>query len=166
MEESSVFKVHDVVRDMEIYMRENEENCVFRAGQSLQHFPDIPGLDNCKRISVMGIDIKSLSAKELRCPKLVSLLMAANKGLKEIPEAFFLNLTSLRVLAIDDLSMQSLPSSLWQLTRLEWLYLAFSEIEDISEEIGNLSYLQFLYLNYCKNLKSFSSRIGELKNLK
>jgi Leucine-rich repeat (LRR) protein len=92
--------------------------------------------------------------------------MGENKGLKEIPEAFFLNLTSLRVLAIHRISMRSLPSSLWQLTRLEWLSLAFTEIEDISEEIGNLSYLQFLYVNNCKNLKSLPSRIGELKNLK
>jgi disease resistance protein RPS2 len=107
-----VISVHDVVQDMEIYIGENEENCVLRACQSLQHFPDIPSSDNCRRISVFNNDIKSLSAKELRCPKLVSLLMGENKGLKEIPEAFFLNLTSLRVLAINDISMQSLPSSL------------------------------------------------------
>jgi disease resistance protein RPS2 len=160
-----VITVHDVVHDMAIYIGENEENCVLRAGQSLQHFPDIPASDNCRRISVTGNDIKSLPA-ELRCPNLVSLLMGDNKGLKEIPEAFFLNLTSLRVLDIHRISMRSLPSSLWQLTRLELLGLAFSEVEDISEEIGNLSYLQFLYLNFCTNIKSLPSRIGELKNLK
>ena len=110
-----VITVHDVVHDMAIYIGENEENCVLRAGQSLQHFPDIPASDNCRRISVMGNDIKSLPA-ELRCPNLVSLFMGDNMGLKEIPEAFFLNLTSLRVLAISDISIQSLPSSLWQLT--------------------------------------------------
>jgi hypothetical protein len=161
-----VISVHDVVHDMAIYIGENEENCVLRACQNLQHFPDIPASDNCRRISVLGNDIKSLPAKELKCPKLVSLLMGGNKGLKEIPEAFFLNLTSLRVLDIDGTSMRSLPSSLWQLTRLEWLSLAFSEVEDISEEIGSLSYLQFLYLNSCKNLKSLPNRIEELKNMK
>jgi Leucine-rich repeat (LRR) protein len=135
---------------MAIYIGENEENCVLRAGQSLQHFPDIPASDNCRRISVMGNDIKSLPAKELRCPNLVSLAMGENMGLKEIPEAFFLNLTSLRVLAINGISMQSLRLSLWQLTLLEYLSLGFTEIEDISEEIGNLSYLQFLYLTIVK----------------
>jgi disease resistance protein RPS2 len=55
-----VITVHDVVHDMAIYIGENEENCVLRAGQSLQHFPDIPASDNCRRISVMGNDIKSL----------------------------------------------------------------------------------------------------------
>ena len=98
-----VISVHDVVHDMAIYIGENEENCVLRAGQSLKHFPDIPASDNCRRISVMGNDIKSLPA-ELRCPNLVSLLMGVNEGLKEIPEAFFIN-PSLRVLDIHGISM-------------------------------------------------------------
>ena len=110
-----VITVHDVVHDMAIYIGENEENCVLRASQSLQHFPDIPASDNCRRISVSCNDIKSLPT-ELRCPNLVSLFMGENMGLKEIPEAFFLNLTSLRVLNISDISIQSFPSSLWQLT--------------------------------------------------
>jgi len=150
-----VISVHDVVHDMAIYIGENEENCVLRAGQSLQHFPDIPGSDNCRRISVMGNDIKSLPAKELRGPNLVSLAMGENMGLKEIPEAFFLNLTSLRLLAIHGISVQSLPSSLWQLTRLEWLSLDFSVAEDISEDIFRNFYdssgvclTRFVFLDY------------------
>jgi hypothetical protein len=39
---------HNVVHDMEIYIGENEENCVLRACQSLQNFPDIPASYNCR----------------------------------------------------------------------------------------------------------------------
>ena len=77
--------VHNVINDMAIYIGENEENCVLRAGQSLQHFPNIPASHNCKRISVCANDITLLPAKDLRCPKLVSLSLGRNSYLKEIP---------------------------------------------------------------------------------
>lgn len=164
--EGGGFNVHDVVRDMAIYIGENEENCVMRAGQSLQHFPDIKDPHNCKRISVSGNDFTSLSAAELKCPKLVCLLLERNYQLKDIPQAFFLNFPSLRVLDLFEISMKSLPTSLWQLTQLEWLTLDLSEINEISEDIGNLSHLQFLRLWHCQKLKSLPSQMGELKNLK
>jgi len=164
--EYSFISVHDVVRDMAIYIGENEENCVLRAGQSLQHFPHIPASDNCKRISVWGNYIESLPTMELKCPKLVSLFLGLNRPLKEIPEAFLLNFTSLRVLNLQQLPIKSLPTSLWQLTQLEYLCLSGTYIEDISEEIGNLLNLQFLNLRRCMYLKSLPSQIGELQNLK
>jgi hypothetical protein len=94
------FEFNDVIHYMEIYIGENEENCLLRAGQSLQHFPGIPSSDDCKRISILGNDIKSLPEKELRCPKLVSLNLGVKERLKEILEEFLLNLTSLRVLEL------------------------------------------------------------------
>lgn len=163
---NGVISVHDVVRDMAIYIGENEESCVLRAGQSLQHFPDIKDPHNCKRISVSENNLTSLSATNLRCPKLVSLLLDGSYELKEIPEAFLLNFPSLRVLDLSGVAMKSLPTSLWQLTQLEWLALDLTEIGEICEDIGNLSHLQFLHLYICDNLKSLPSRMGELKNLK
>ena len=46
--EEGFIRVPDVVHDMEIYIGENEENCVLRACQSLQNFPDIPASYNCR----------------------------------------------------------------------------------------------------------------------
>ena len=121
--------LHDVIRDMAIHIGENEENCVLRAGQSLQHFPNIPASNNYKQISVCGNDIRLLPAKDLRCPKLVSLFLSRNSYLKEIPEAFLLNFTSsLRVLDLWHLSIKSLPTSLWKLTQLQCLIFTATEI--------------------------------------
>ena len=78
--------VHNVINDMAIYIGENEENCLLTESQSLQHFPNIPASNNYKQISVCGNDIRSLPAKDLRCPKLVSLFLSRNSYLKEIPE--------------------------------------------------------------------------------
>lgn len=87
--EEGVIRIHGVVQDMAVYIGENEENGVLRAGQSLQQFADIRGSDDCRRISVMRNDIMSLPAKELRCPKLVALSLGVNEGLKEIQKHFY-----------------------------------------------------------------------------
>lgn len=89
--------VHDVLHDLAIRIGE-EENCVFRAGQSLGHFPHIEVPHDCKRISVRHNSIRSESLPELGCPKLVSLAMGENRDMTEIPDGFFLNFTSLKVL--------------------------------------------------------------------
>lgn len=163
-----IFKLrsHDVVRDMAIFIGERYENCLLRAGQTLQHFPEIEIKQDWKRISVYGNDIESLPERELRCSEIVSLILTGNRRLREVPEAFLHNLTSLRVLDLSETQIESLPTTLWQLKQLAFLNLSSTEIEEIPEGIGNLSGLKFLYLNGCWKLKALSSHIGELKILK
>jgi len=48
--ENQYIKVHHVVRQMAIYIGE-EENCLFKASQRLQNFPKIHNEDNKKDIS-------------------------------------------------------------------------------------------------------------------
>ena len=66
--------VHDVLYDMEILIGD-KDNCVFRAGQILIHFPHIEVPHDCKRISVRNNSIRSECLRELGCPKLVSLVL-------------------------------------------------------------------------------------------
>jgi disease resistance protein RPS2 len=165
-----VFGVHDVLRDMAIYIGEKEENCVSRAGRRCPDieavFPTIEARDNCKRLSLFGSHITSLPAKEFKCPNLVSLTLVLNFELKEIPEAFFLNLVSLKVLDLGNTGLQLLPRSLWQLKQLGFLGLNYTQIEDVHPDIGHISNLQFLHLRGCKNLHSLPCEMGDLKNLK
>eukprot|EP00253_Pinus_taeda_P009811 PITA_09811 len=167
---SLTFGVHDVVRDMAIYVGEKEENFVSSAGQHCPDidalFPDIETRHNCRRLSLFGSNITSLPDMELRCPKLVSLFLPLNLELKEIPEAFLLNLVFLRVLCLSNTGLKLLPKSLWQLKQLEYLDLNHIQIEYVDSGIGNLSNLQFLYLNGCKRLKSLPCEMRDLKNLK
>lgn len=113
-----IFKLrcHAVVRDMVIYIGERYENCLLRAGQMLQQFPEAEIKKDCKRISVYDNDIRSLPTRELRCPDLVSLILAKNLRLTELPEAFLRDLTSLRVLDLSFTQIESLPATLWELT--------------------------------------------------
>lgn len=167
--QENLITVHDAVRDMAIYIGETEENCVFRAGQMLQQFPEI--VIDCKRISVLGNGIKSLPTQELRCQKLVTLFLGKLElkeipELNEIPEAFLQGLTSLKVLDLSGTQLKSLPLSLWELRQLEFLNLSWTEIANLHEGIGNLSSLRFLNISHCSKLKSLPSQIGKLGNLK
>lgn len=162
----NVITVHDAVRDMAIYIGEtSKEKCVFRARQMLQQFPLSRGINDCKRISVVGSNIKSLPAWELGCQQLVTLFLGKLE-LKEIPEAFLGGLTSLRVLDLGGTQVKSLPLSLWELRELKFLNLSWTQIENLDERIGNLSSLQFLNLSHCMKLKSLPSQIVKLKNLR
>jgi Leucine-rich repeat (LRR) protein len=92
--------------------------------------------------------------------------LRGNKGLEEIPEAFLVNFTCLKVLDVSRTKIKTLPISLWQLTELEFLDLSYTEIEDLPEGIKNPSRLQFLDLSGCSKLRSLPCHIRELKNLK
>ena len=107
--------VHDVLYDMEIPIGE-KDNCVFRAGQSLIHFPHIEVPHDCKRISVRHNSIRSESL-----PELVSLALGENRDMGKIQHGFLLNFTSLKVLELSGIdALKSLPPSLWQLTQLQY----------------------------------------------
>ena len=138
-----------------------------RAGQSLGHFPHIEVPHDCKRISVRHNSIRSESLPELGCPKLVSLALGDNRDMGKIPDGFFLNFTSLKVLELSWIpALKSLPPSLWQLTQLEFLDLSGTMMESIPVGIGNLFRLQFLSFCNCYLLKSLPCEIGKLEKLK
>jgi disease resistance protein RPS2 len=103
-------KIHDVLRDMAIHIAENEENCVFRTSQKLQKFPAERGIDHCKRIAV-GYNNIPILPTDFTCPKLVTLILAQNESLNEVPNGFLLNLKSLRVLDLSRTKIESLPIS-------------------------------------------------------
>lgn len=91
---------------------------------------------------------------------------AFNESLREVPNGFLVNLTSLRVFDLSGTTIESLPISLWHLRQLEYLGLEETLIKDLHEDICNLSQLQFLYLNSCRQLESLPCKIGQLQNLK
>lgn len=160
--ESLCITVHDVIRDMAVFIGEKEENCSFVAGYS-GHFYEIPR--DCRTV-VFNNNTTFLRSFELGCPNLVTLILRANRGLKQIPEAFLFNLSSLKVLDLSQTQLKSLPVSLWQLTQLEFLNLSDTKIAELPGGIVHLSQLRFLYLAFCEKLKSLTPEIGKLKNLK
>ena len=157
-------KVHHVVRDMAILIGENEENCLFKTTQCLQKFPANEKVEHCKRIAVSFSNITTLP-KNFNCSELLPLTLCRNKSLSEVPRDFFLNLHSLRVLDLSNTKIESLPSSMWDLGQLQFLKMSNTLIKDL-RGVHNLSPLQFLHLDSCRELQELSSEIRGLQDLK
>jgi Leucine-rich repeat (LRR) protein len=159
-------RVHNVLRQLAIYIGQIEEKWFFATGQQLQNFPREDGIRDCKRISVGHNDIQDLPTY-LICSKLVSLVLANNEGIREVPEIFLSTAVSLKILDLSGTLITSLPTSLGQLGQLEFLKLTGCYLlENLPESIGNLSHLRFLNLEYCQSLNCLPNSIGELRNLK
>eukprot|EP00253_Pinus_taeda_P007318 PITA_07318 len=138
----------------------------FRTRQNLQKFPGAEkGINNCKRIA-LGHNNISVLPTDFRCPNLLTLMLQYNQSLREVPDGFLINLTSLRVLDLSGTKIESLPMSLWHLTQLEYLGLDETLIKDLPEDICSLSQLQFLHLYGCRQLESLPCTMGQLENLR
>lgn len=157
--------VHDVIRDMAIYIAEKEEHYLCRSGQQLQDFPNSEIEAECRRISLRRNEIESLPNDFRLCPKLVTLLLSRNTLSCNVPQSFLSNLTSLKVLDLSNTSIESVPTSLTQLELLVYLDLNYTLIKELPEALGQLAQLQYLNLYNCQQLVSLPSSIGKLKQL-
>lgn len=157
-------KIHDVLRDMAIYISEKEENCFFRAGQNMDKFPSEQLETDCKRISVASNNIKNMP-EALPCPNLLSLMLGANPTRGNVPEGFLHSLLSLRILDLSNTNIRSLPKSVGELMQLQYLGLRETCISHVPEEIGNLSRLRFMDLTGCKTLAAVPFNFYQLTSL-
>jgi hypothetical protein len=159
-------KVHDILHDLAIYIGQSEEKWLFASGQQRQNFPSEDEIRDCKRISVGHNDIQDLPT-DLVCSKLLSLVLANNAKIREVPELFLSTAMPLKVLDLSCTSITSLPTSLGQLGQLEFLNLSGClRLKNLPESTGNLSRLRFFNIENCQSLESLPDSIGELRNLK
>lgn len=155
--------MHDVIRDMAIYVGE-KENFLCRAGQQRKDFPHSWKQD-CERISLFSNQIEKLPENFI-CPKLVSFILSENPLIYPVPENFLIKLNALRVLDLSHTQIESMPTSVTQLTLLEFLTLSSTNIKELPPAICSLSRLQFLDLSDCKVLTSLPSEMSKLTSLK
>lgn len=155
---------HDAVREMSIYIAEEGGKCFSSAGLQLRDFPQRQSSD-CKRLSLSRNQINHLP-NDCRCPNLVSLILSENPIIYDDRlESFLTNLKCLRVLDLSDTSIQSVPTSLAELTLLEFLSLKKTLIRNLPKNICNLSRLQFLDLSSCEKLRSLPCTMENLTQL-
>ncbi|KAF7145027.1 hypothetical protein RHSIM_Rhsim04G0236700 [Rhododendron simsii] len=119
-------KMHDVVRDLVLAMTspegDEESTHLVRAGISSEKMPEEAEWKKTTRISFMDHDLCNLPESP-DCPKLLTLLLQGNKNLEVIPETFFDNMPSLRVLDLSHTGIKSLPTSILKLYNLRELVL-------------------------------------------
>ncbi|KAL4613909.1 hypothetical protein ACB092_07G016200 [Castanea dentata] len=180
-------KMHDVVRDVAIWISSSsEDGCksLVRSGIGLsdisaEEFSNSNSLD---RVSFMRNNITRLPDCMIQCSKASTLLLQDNYALDTVPEKFLQGFEALKVLDLGSTSIRSLPHSLLQLrdlrvlllwdcrnleelpslgtlTKLRELDLEGTSITNLPRGIENLSELRILNLAFTKKLKSIQPGI-------
>ncbi|KAF6169741.1 hypothetical protein GIB67_004133 [Kingdonia uniflora] len=162
------FMMHDIVRDAAISIaRENINESIMSAGLGLQKCPKLKEPGKCLRLSLMCNDIREVPADTPACSQLVTLSLASNRSLEEIPDGFFEGMKCLATLDLSGTDIKYLPQSLSSLNNcLRSLYLDYCiELQDISV-IGNLKTLEILSLEGTMGILMLPEEISGLTNLK
>jgi len=166
------FKVHDVMRDLAVYVVKKESGTpptkrlyFYQAGQNLEHVPkECTEIGEALRLSLDTNRLEKLP--ETFCaPKLVSLLLGGNP-IETLPASFLTNFPKLRVLNLMNGQFHSLPEELGDLKNLVCLDLSnCHHLEILPDTVRKLRELKFLLLDDCWRLKYLPSGVVELTSL-
>ncbi|GKV31709.1 hypothetical protein SLEP1_g40380 [Rubroshorea leprosula] len=181
-------KMHDVVRDMAITSIGPEFGYMIKAGMNLVELPNEHGwVKDPKKLSLMENNILKVPLNlSPKCSALSTLILSRNPNLSEIPESFFGEMLSLKVLDLSSTAMETLPNSISKLKNLSTLRLQLCKklkylpslanlrglkkldlheagIEVVPQGMGMLISLEYLDLLFCPNLKEIPT--GILLNL-
>lgn len=178
-------KIHDVVRDVAIWIASSLENrckSLVRSGAGLTDVSEIELVNSLKRVSFMNNSITKLPDREIHCPETLTLLLQGNFPLDRVPEKFLEGFPALRVLNLSGTRIHSLPLSLLQLhdcralllrdcfyledlpplgglTKLQDLDLSATSIRELPRGMENLSNLRRLNLSRTHYLKKIQAGI-------
>ncbi|KAF6169740.1 hypothetical protein GIB67_004132 [Kingdonia uniflora] len=159
--------MHDIVRDAAISIaRENINESIMSAGLGLQKWPKLKEAGKCLRLSLMSNDIREVPADAPECSQLVTLSLASNRSLREIPKGFFKGMKCLATLDLSGTGIKYLPQPLSYLNNcLQSLYLdGCIYLQDISV-VGNLKTLEILGLQRT-GISRLPEELSGLTNLK
>ncbi|KAM5587462.1 disease resistance protein [Rosa sericea] len=175
-------RMHDLVCHVANRIAKRDQHMLsVKYGGELKEWPSNDFLKKCTKISLLQVNIPTLSEMPLECPEL-ELFHLYNKDFStEIPSNFFREMQKLKVLDLTNMYMLSLPLSLQylktlqtlcldgcvlgditllgQLSSLEILSLLQSNFEELPREIGQLTRLRLLDLSECYQLKVISPTV-------
>ncbi|KAG6498349.1 hypothetical protein ZIOFF_046261 [Zingiber officinale] len=167
-------KMHDVIRDMALWMASdcgsNQHRWIVKARARLNQLE----LENeqwqvVERASFMHNNLSSLPRQTPTFPKLSMLMLQQNPKLDLIPEPFFKALPILAFLDLSGTNITDLPREINMLSELQYLNLNFTPIKALPVELSSLAKLKYLLLVGTKHLakvpKGTMSNIALLKLL-
>ncbi|KAM0044609.1 putative P-loop containing nucleoside triphosphate hydrolase, leucine-rich repeat domain superfamily [Helianthus debilis subsp. tardiflorus] len=165
-EEEELFKMHDVVRDMALFITfKGDDKFLVKSGKGLREWqPRSDVIKSYKKISLVENKICKLPDYELDLPYLDTFLIQKNE-LPIVPDEFFRGMKELKVLNMGDNNILSLPQSLTQLTMLRLLDLSGNRYLCEISILGGLSCLEILKLRRT-GIINIPKEIGQLTNLR
>ncbi|KAJ0007895.1 hypothetical protein Pint_30413 [Pistacia integerrima] len=139
-------KMHDLIREMALYITSMSPLFMVKAGEKLRELPrEQEWKENLEKASLMMNDISEIPPNmSPDCPALSTLLLRENAFYKSIPESFFVRMQGLTILE-----------------------LSYTRIEKLPDSISHLTNLTTLLLQYCQNLKHVPclAKLACLRNL-
>ncbi|KAE8691127.1 hypothetical protein F3Y22_tig00110893pilonHSYRG01286 [Hibiscus syriacus] len=168
---SDIVKMHDVIRDMALWIASESEMDKFcvKAGMHLKEQPVAETWEDVRRVSLMGNQIESLTQISV-CPNLRTLFLGKNE-LKVIINDFFNFMPKLKVLNLSfNINLEELPVGIAQLVSLEHLDLSYTGLKTLPVELKVLENLKYLNIEHTLDLKTIPpqliSNLSKLKVLK
>ncbi|KAK4576172.1 hypothetical protein RGQ29_026924 [Quercus rubra] len=158
--EEDFVKMHDMVRDIGLWITSKGENeFELRACTRLERDTNF---ERATAISLIKFNTKQLPDK-LVCPRLNILLLGGIQSSENISNALFEGMNCLKVLALHDIILSS--QSLELLTNLRTLYLEDCDFNDNLSSLGKLKRLEVLSFYSC-GINALPSELGEMVSLK
>ncbi|KAM3693697.1 hypothetical protein ACJW31_07G003100 [Castanea mollissima] len=159
---SGSFKMHDVIRDVAIYIADKDkEMLTIRSSNDLEKWSYVKNLKESIGIALFDVEFSDLP-KRLEFPQLNFILLGDKGNSSAIPNHFFEGVKELKILVLFKARI-SLPSSLSSLHNLQSLVLFNCQLENVAI-IGELKNLKALTLSG-SNIKQLPIEIGQLTHL-
>ncbi|XP_024952002.2 probable disease resistance protein At4g27220 [Citrus sinensis] len=171
-------KMHDIVRDVALWIASKEKKFFSKAGLGLKQWPKDEGLEQYAGISLMANELEVLPVS-LAYPKLEILFFDCNyRAEVEVSDQFFVEmkalkvvhlgcgvmsvkslqfLTNLRSLCLDDCRLKDI-FSIGTLSRLE-IFILRSFFDELAKELGELGELRLLDLRDCRWLRRIPANV-------
>ncbi|KAE8704330.1 hypothetical protein F3Y22_tig00110458pilonHSYRG00524 [Hibiscus syriacus] len=146
---SDIVKMHDVNRDMALWIASESEMDKFcvKAGIQLKEQPVAETWEDVRRVSPMGKQIESLTRISV-CPNLLTLFPGKNES-KVINNDFFNFMPMLKVLDLSfNINLDELPVGIAKLFSLEHLNLSFTGLKTLPVELKVLENLKYLNMEH------------------
>ncbi|XP_052485106.1 probable disease resistance protein At5g63020 isoform X3 [Gossypium raimondii] len=153
-------KMHDVIRDMALWIAGESENERFfvKSGVQLKEQPKAKKWEEVTRMSLRKNQIENLT-EILECPNLRTLFLSSN-DLKVIMDDFFNSMPMLRVLDLfNNMNLEELPVGIAKLVSLEHLNLSQTGIKKLPVELKALAKLKYLNLERTCDLKMIPQQL-------
>ncbi|KAJ0007298.1 hypothetical protein Pint_30383 [Pistacia integerrima] len=122
-------KMHDLIREMALYITSMSPLFMVKAGEKLRELPrEQEWKENLEKASLMMNDISEIPPNmSPDCPALSTLLLQENAFYKGIPESFFVRMKGLTILNLSYTKIETLPNSICHLTNLTTLLLQYCQ---------------------------------------